>query len=200
MASSFFCTDAKVEEQGEDASVCFGGIARGYCTEVDNAPGCPMLQPVGAGLCGVASNLRSNFPGNFSESIGISYSPMSMCLGVGSSGLTAANGGGYPTLTSTCVQAECSSNGRSYEIVLSTGDSGSEQRHQCPEGETVQLGESDGFAQGVRAWSLAALRDEPSRFCSPRMQVDGRGLLSDSKRCCSTPFCTLAMLKHQTCT
>lgn len=151
VASSFYCTDAQDEAQADSsASVCFGGIARGACVEVENAPGCPMLQATRNGLCGVRSNLESNLRGNFSEAVGIVYGPDSMCLGVGRGGLMSAEGAGYPDITTTCMRAECAQNGRSYEVVLSTGDGGSEQRRKCPEGEMLELGESDGFAAGVR--------------------------------------------------
>jgi hypothetical protein len=165
--ASFYCGSSNAAAGKGD--VCSANKARAQCDDSALAPDCPLVTPLANGDCTKPGNLATSFT-NASASeaakLGIEYGAASMCIGVdGSGGLLRANGGGYPGIQTTCARAECSDGGGLSVLIARALGSGY-QRFECPEGEFVELGVSDGFAPGVCTFAGACIATQSRRGVS----------------------------------
>ena len=144
-AAQFFCG------ANDSSNKCFANEARSHCALNPLSPTCALVTPLANGNCIVPANLASSFSGANPDSaaqIGIEYGASSICLPVASGSLQLASGTGYPGLDTTCIRSECDNGELSILIKRQVGSG--YQRFACPEGQTIDLGISDGFQPGVR--------------------------------------------------
>ena len=82
--------------------------------------------------------------------VGIYYGPQAICLGVPGGSLAREGTTRIYSTNVACVAAQCKGSGDSLEVLIKDQDGDGYSAYDCPEGEFVELGSSEGFPSGVR--------------------------------------------------